>query len=108
MSTVSLALLKGGPSGAPQVVHAPSGGTEAPVKIEYCGGYEHYDSPASSPTSVKARCRCTAGRVTNPERNSPGAGSVADGNGRSHRTGAEHCFQVVAPARPQPPLGGQR
>ena len=43
MSTVSLVLLKGGPSGAPQVVHAPFGGTDAPVKIEYCGGYEHYE-----------------------------------------------------------------
>ncbi|GGW49442.1 DUF5988 family protein [Streptomyces xantholiticus] len=43
MSSPGLVLLKGGPSGAPQVVQAPSGGEGVPVKIAYVGGYEHYE-----------------------------------------------------------------
>ncbi|MGW1895170.1 DUF5988 family protein [Streptomyces sp. NPDC002004] len=43
MSSTGFVLLKGGPGGAPQMVEAPSGGTGAPVKISYCGGYEHYE-----------------------------------------------------------------
>lgn len=43
MSCAHLVFLKGGPSGAPQVVQAPPGGAGVPVKIEYCGGWEHYE-----------------------------------------------------------------
>ncbi|MCW7941288.1 hypothetical protein AAW14_04260 [Streptomyces hygroscopicus] len=43
MSSASLVLLKGGPCDAPQVVHAPSGGTGTPVKVMYGSGFEHYE-----------------------------------------------------------------
>jgi hypothetical protein len=43
MSSAPLVLLKGGPSGAPQVVQTPSGEAGGPVKIAYCGGWEHYE-----------------------------------------------------------------
>ncbi|MDT0467477.1 DUF5988 family protein [Streptomyces gibsoniae] len=43
MSSTGLVLLKGGPSDAPQVVHAPPGGTDDPVKLTYRDGYDHYE-----------------------------------------------------------------